>query len=212
MLQTDLEYDPALYQRDRGELDWDQRSMSSATLLDSPTPPYAKGGFYAGDNASVRSMRFQGYDRYLANGPKQQSDIELTPLEGPNPMDYYQASMSQQSLLPATPSLPYSAPDTRMMREAPIHRPQERSYTYSDEPLMSRTRTPRPESPHQQYPPQYRPSHSPSPSQQYFPQHQPQQRSYSPSPMQQRRHPSHTPSPSAESGNPNFAGRGAYRA
>ncbi|KAI9441650.1 DUF221-domain-containing protein [Lactarius indigo] len=51
---SDLEYDPILYQRDRGELDWDQRSMATAARIygeflrshslpgyPSPQPPYA---------------------------------------------------------------------------------------------------------------------------------------------------------------------------
>ncbi|KAI0919073.1 hypothetical protein AcW1_003454 [Taiwanofungus camphoratus] len=69
--QRDLEYDPALYQRDRGELDWDQRSMSSTNYLGSDN--------YVGGRASPAPSKFAGYDQYLANGP--QAEIEMTRLD-----------------------------------------------------------------------------------------------------------------------------------
>ncbi|PVF95251.1 DUF221-domain-containing protein [Serendipita vermifera] len=64
-----LEYDPALYQRDRGELDWDTRSVSGTTVLGDgqSTLKHAKSGFYAsssGHNAPA------GYDEYLQHGPQ----------------------------------------------------------------------------------------------------------------------------------------------
>ncbi|KAK2463127.1 hypothetical protein APHAL10511_004782 [Amanita phalloides] len=233
--QSDLEYDSTLYQRDRGELDWDQRSMASTALFDSPAA--SKTGFYANDNASVPSMQVQGYNRYLANGPKQ-SDVELSPIQ--EPLGYYHPSMSQQSLLPALSNNPAD-----MTREAPLHRPQARISSYSEDQLMSRT--PRPESLYHQYPPQYPPqhlpSHTPSPSQrfsqfQYPPQHTP---SHSPSPSQQfsqfqyppsrphtpggstgshtpspsmqvqPQYSSHPPSPSMHAGSPNLGGRAAHK-
>ncbi|KAL7277755.1 hypothetical protein ACG7TL_008697 [Trametes sanguinea] len=40
--ERDLEYDPTLYQRDRGD-DWDTRSVSSSNLLADPKPPYSDG-------------------------------------------------------------------------------------------------------------------------------------------------------------------------
>ncbi|OSC96340.1 hypothetical protein PYCCODRAFT_1479367, partial [Trametes coccinea BRFM310] len=40
--ERDLEYDPTLYQRDRGD-DWDTRSVSSSNLLADPKPPYLDG-------------------------------------------------------------------------------------------------------------------------------------------------------------------------
>ncbi len=66
--QSDLEYDPALYQRDRGELDWDQRSI--ATALDS-TANFSAGG----RNSPAPSL--PGYNRYLNQGPGVDSEIEL---------------------------------------------------------------------------------------------------------------------------------------
>ncbi|KAF8622662.1 hypothetical protein AX15_006773 [Amanita polypyramis BW_CC] len=217
--QADLEYDPLLYRRDRGELDWDQRSMSSTSFFDNQAS-LQKSAFYGNDDASVRSMRIQGYDRYLVKGPKRE-DIELTPME--TTQEYFNASTSQQSLLPSMPPLPYDAPsNSGMVREAPIHRPQGRSYTpFADERLMSRS--PRPESAHQQYPPmhspprqfspyQYQPprSHTPTGSEQYSPSH-------TPSPLiqtqQQRQYFSHAPSPSMQfhqADTQNLAGRAAY--
>ncbi|KAL0955754.1 hypothetical protein HGRIS_001969 [Hohenbuehelia grisea] len=66
--QQDLEYDPVLYQRDRGELDWDRQSMASTNVLSmteatssiySKTPYTPNAGLPAG----------YGYDTYLATGP-----------------------------------------------------------------------------------------------------------------------------------------------
>jgi len=136
--QSDLEYDPALYQRDRGELDWDQRSI--ATALDSTS------GFPAGGRNSP-APSLPGYGRYLRQGTSLGSEIELT-LFDPD----------QQPLLPPTlvpgpaqsshslpgyssPQPPYAPPGTRQYppppgtayhgrgpsndgyREAPTHRP-----------------------------------------------------------------------------------------
>ena len=79
--QRDLEYDPALYRRDRGELDWDQRSI--ATALDSAA------GFSGGRNSPAPSL--PGYGRYLAQGPVADSEIELSRFDP-----------DQQPLLPPT--------------------------------------------------------------------------------------------------------------
>jgi calcium permeable stress-gated cation channel len=79
--QNDLEYDPALYQRDRGELDWDQRSI--ATALESTA------GFSGGRNSPAPSL--PGYGRYLAQGRVQDSEIELSRFDP-----------DQQPLLPPT--------------------------------------------------------------------------------------------------------------
>lgn len=77
--QNDLEYDPALYRRDRGELDWDQRS--AATALD---------GFPAGGRDSP-APSLPGYGRYLAQGAGVDSEIELSRFDP-----------DQQPLLPPT--------------------------------------------------------------------------------------------------------------
>lgn len=77
--QNDLEYDPALYQRDRGEADWDARSIASST--------------YFGDNASVYNLKQGGrdspapgplgYSEYIANGPRNvpNDHIEMTRIQ-----------------------------------------------------------------------------------------------------------------------------------
>ena len=66
--QNDLESDPILYQRDRGELDWDQRSI--LTALDSTS------GFPAGGRNSPSSS-LPGYGRYPRRGPSLGNEIEL---------------------------------------------------------------------------------------------------------------------------------------
>jgi hypothetical protein len=139
--QNDLEYDPILYQRDRGELDWDQRSI--ATALDSAA------GFPAGGRHSP-APSLAGYNRYLNHGSRGGSEIELARID-----------LDQQPLLPSTllpgpsshslppgyasPQPPYAAPGTTQYppqpayrgqtpsndgyREAPTHRPYSRHET-----------------------------------------------------------------------------------
>ncbi|QRW25307.1 hypothetical protein RhiXN_07256 [Rhizoctonia solani] len=68
--EHELEMDTTLYQRDRGELDWDARSMTSTAILD--------------DSASIhKSSKPAGYERYMNHGPHQSngSDIELSRLD-----------------------------------------------------------------------------------------------------------------------------------
>jgi hypothetical protein len=79
--QRDLEYDPQLYQRDRGELDWDARSVASGSVLGhhgTPSTSTLKGPFYANPQSSMSAV--PGYNGYLAHGPGVQSDIELNQL------------------------------------------------------------------------------------------------------------------------------------
>lgn len=197
--QNDLEYDPALYQRDRGELDWDARSIASTVMFDSSSTLHAsKSQYYA--NGSTTKLT--GYDHYLNNGPMgQQSDIELTqmdsmqePLLSPRSLAYQQSSAfaSQQSLASFSPAM-YQNPNGS---EAPLHRPQERSYSpspaYTASDVYNSTYSPsevppqhnrqasgnllagqqRSQSPYGQ--PPYTHNQSPSqqyPSQQYPPQH-----------------------------------------
>lgn len=109
-MQNDLEYDPALYRRDRGELDWDARSTASTAMFDSPISHLGKSQYYA-SNTSL--ARLTGYDRYLTGGAQHsQSDIELSkmdsiqePLLNPQSSDYFQhqARASQQSFSPSIP-------------------------------------------------------------------------------------------------------------
>ncbi|TFY80097.1 hypothetical protein EWM64_g3912 [Hericium alpestre] len=101
--QRDLEYDPAQYQRDRGELDWDAGSVSTANMLSDSASVYpSKSQFYVnGRGSPAPSGRLQAYDRYLQHGP-QQSEIELSRLDLPY--------TDQQPLLP--PGSRYNAPST----------------------------------------------------------------------------------------------------
>ncbi|TRM69100.1 hypothetical protein BD626DRAFT_472925 [Schizophyllum amplum] len=153
--QAQLEYDPALYQRDRGELDWDAKSMTSTAILDAPS----MYNYNMDGQGSVGQMRYQNY---LAQGPSQ-SEIELNHMDSPhepllNPRaQFVQApSMaaygSSQSLTP--PSLyqePMAAHSTSGFREAPLHRQMSYDTTYSPEQAMEYP--PRPT--HMQYPSNY---------------------------------------------------------
>ncbi|KAF8520851.1 DUF221-domain-containing protein [Gautieria morchelliformis] len=78
--QRDLEYDPALYQRDRGELDWDQRSLSSTTYLGDGTASLdaSKSGFFAHEGRSSPAPQPAGYNQYMTGGPGMQ--LEQLPL------------------------------------------------------------------------------------------------------------------------------------
>lgn len=81
MTQRDLEYDPALYQRDRGELDWDQRSISSAAVLSdsgAPTLYGSKSGFFTPEGRNSPAPQLGGYDQYMTHGPGGQ--LEHLPL------------------------------------------------------------------------------------------------------------------------------------
>ena len=152
--QSDLEYDPILYQRDRGEDNWDNRSISSANLLSdrgaSPAP-------------TTTGIRHSQLDKYLSTGPSEYemsrlgpADQDKQPLLNPalNTSLYDQRlNASNPSLLPSpgTPSAPYNQypqyPDiTRESpyREAPTHRPGQisrgpSSFSYTDDPARSTT-------------------------------------------------------------------------
>ena len=154
--QHDLEYDPALYQRDRGEDDWDNQSISSSNLLSdrgaSPAP-------------TMVGMKNAQMDKYLAMG--QPSEYEMSRL-GPGEPDqlpllgqHFNASMYDQRLNVSNPSIAPSPLGTPRMsygqhpqypdvardmpyREAPTHRPGQISrgpstFTYSDDPARSAT-------------------------------------------------------------------------
>lgn len=95
--QRDLEYDPALYRRDRGELDWDARSVASTAIfghnrMDSASVYHQKthqhhhhhhyaGSMAAGGRASPAPSAF---DRYATRTPMMSqgdlSAIELSRL------------------------------------------------------------------------------------------------------------------------------------
>ncbi|KAF9650988.1 DUF221-domain-containing protein [Thelephora ganbajun] len=145
--QHDLEYDPVLYQRDRGEDNWDNQSISSANLLSergaSPAP-------------TVVGIRQSHLDKYLNIG--QPSEYEMSklgptesdklPLLDPNlnvSMYDQRLNVSNPSFLPSpvgTPYMPYN--QETPYREAPTHRLGQISrgpsaYTHPDEPARSTT-------------------------------------------------------------------------
>ncbi|KAI0302360.1 DUF221-domain-containing protein [Multifurca ochricompacta] len=151
--QNDLEYDPVLYQRDRGELDWDQRSI--ATALNSTA------GFPAGGRNSP-APSLPGYGRYFSQGPGRDSEIELSRFDADQqpllPATLVAGGGQSSHSLPAysTPQPPYAAPMPTQYppppgtayhgqmpsydghREAPTHRPypsrESSGYSYSNNP------------------------------------------------------------------------------
>ncbi|KAF8911516.1 hypothetical protein CPB84DRAFT_1812352 [Gymnopilus junonius] len=147
--QNDLMYDPALYQRDRGELDWDARSIASTAVMDgTPTMHY---------NTPSKSM-LNVYDKYLAHGPASAAsteNIEMAhldsmeePLLSPRSMAI-QGFASQQSL--SSTLAPTLASGSGGYREAPLHRPQDRPYSPSPAYVSTETlnQGPSPISPYQ---------------------------------------------------------------
>ncbi|KZT21456.1 DUF221-domain-containing protein [Neolentinus lepideus HHB14362 ss-1] len=124
--QTNLDYDLALYQRDRGELDWDQRSIATTHLLggDASLHP-SKSTFYAGGRSSpAPSMAGVGArDRYMAQGPSRlatpANEIELSRfdptqdqqplLAAPQQMGYFDPRMQSSASLASYPG--YPSPD-----------------------------------------------------------------------------------------------------
>jgi hypothetical protein len=127
--QRDLEYDPRLYQRDRGELDWDARSVSTNMLGDSPSLHHSKSQFYAHPQASMSGV--PGYDRYLAGGAAH-SDIELSRLDSTTDqqplLNTYPSFVDQRLQHPSQFSDPSRPPSMYQvggegLREAPVHRP-----------------------------------------------------------------------------------------
>jgi calcium permeable stress-gated cation channel len=60
--------DPALYQRDRGEADWDARSVNATTVLGdgSSNLSHSKSGFYTSTGGRDQPA---GYDQYMQQGP-----------------------------------------------------------------------------------------------------------------------------------------------
>ncbi|CAE6534118.1 unnamed protein product [Rhizoctonia solani] len=69
--EHELEMDTTLYQRDRGELDWDARSIASTAMLDDSPTTY-----------TVKSKP-AGYEKYMKHGTHHstESDIELARLD-----------------------------------------------------------------------------------------------------------------------------------
>lgn len=101
--QHDLEMDTTLYQRDRGELDWDARSMASTAMFDdSASISQQKAGFYG-------SSRPAGFDRYMSHGPSASngSDIELARMDSNDHLPLLKPGMtrgvSDMSTIPSRP-------------------------------------------------------------------------------------------------------------
>ncbi|KAL1745047.1 hypothetical protein HDZ31DRAFT_37333 [Schizophyllum fasciatum] len=146
--QAQLEYDPALYQRDRGEQDWDAKSMTSTAILDAPSM------YNYNPDSSQASLHAARYQNYLAQGPSA-SEIELAHMDSPhepllNPRAQFAAAGAHGSSLSVNslgtpPSLyqePMAAHSTAGFREAPLHRnmsydsfaPQEQAMEYPPRP------------------------------------------------------------------------------
>ncbi|GJJ08472.1 hypothetical protein Clacol_002690 [Clathrus columnatus] len=147
--QRDLEYDPMLYQRDRGELDWDQRSIASSGMMNLQPGPYSDG------RASPAPNKLLGYENYLTNGPGQ---VEKLPLLHPTDslpslgrMDSATSLPGYAQQVPVTdtnpmagmhyPSVSTMPPmDVDQHRQAPIYRPftpQVQGASYMNQPYAS---------------------------------------------------------------------------
>ncbi|KAG7091100.1 hypothetical protein E1B28_010155 [Marasmius oreades] len=128
--QRDLEYDPALYRRDRGELDWDARSMASTNIFnDGASTFHGRNG--SGHFAQGSSANLAGYEQYLAAGPgypqaQSTEHFELAPIDSQNEplLGNRHFHQSNHSLLNTPPQLYHDSPEG-FSRAAPIHRPQE---------------------------------------------------------------------------------------
>lgn len=181
-LQRDLEYDPTLYQRDRGD-DWDARSVSSANLL-APS----KSDLMAG-RASPAPSKMVGYDRYLAQGPQgeiemSRFDVDQMPLltaqQAPGYFDPNVAASRSNVSLSYSP-YPSPGPSPQIQPEVPSHfAPQPPPV-----PAMPMGQDYREAALHRPYPPSREPSGYPPTS------------SY--------------PPPPGPGGEVNMAGRGAFR-
>jgi len=231
--QSDLEYDLALYRRDRGEADWDTQSVMSNNLLDRNSRMDTKSVYYSPTIKQVPA----GYEQYMQYGP-QQGAYELNRLD----------TVSNIPLLAARSqsNLPYERAGTPGAYDRPPS-------AGSGGPPYGRTVTPQPGPPssyfpsqqQQQYPPQQQPQYStqqyanPARSQSSLGYHQhtssggpndydafaapaPQYAQTPPRSQSPSRYPQHSPSPSMggrpthhgqgsfASGDMNMAGRGAY--
>jgi len=187
-----LEYDPALYQRDRGELDWDQRSIASTAMFgnagsgDNTSLYHQNTHYHAGSMGGGRASPVpSAFDRYLAKGPSQsQSHIELTRMN---------QSVDQLPLL--TDHQPYGYFDNRQQPPLPGYSSPDRMTP----PVRYESPAPMATLPQMQYPPHPGTHRSPTEGYREAPLHRP--------------YPPHrdTPSYSGESQSQNMAGRGSYR-
>ena len=148
--QNDLEYDPVLYQRDRGEDNWDNQSVSSANLLSdrgaSPAPT-----MLGLKHSNYRNAGQQSEYEMSRLGPAEQDRLPLLNANFNTSLYDQRLNNSNPSSIPspATPSTPHyqypQYPDgTRETpyREAPTHRPGQISRgpsAYTDNPSRSTT-------------------------------------------------------------------------
>lgn len=120
--QNDLEYDARLYQRDRGEADWDSRTMGSTTVYGSDQASLMTPGNdpsqYFGSPLFEGSPAPTVYDRYGNNGyslhnpMSSRSDIELARVDTrQQEHDHYPllvAAQQQSDYRAHAPQLSYS--------------------------------------------------------------------------------------------------------
>lgn len=86
--------DPTIYQRDRGELNWDARSIHAGTVLGdgSTNLSHSKSGFYA---SGANRDQPTGYDQYMQQGPQRGA----TPV-GLQPGGYEMSRLGSEANLP----------------------------------------------------------------------------------------------------------------
>ncbi|KAF8435022.1 hypothetical protein L210DRAFT_937871 [Boletus edulis BED1] len=199
--QQDLEYDPALYRRDRGELDWDARSMASTAIFGhnrGDSAYHQKTHYYAGSMAGGRaSPAPSAFDRYATKTPMNPSNLSAIELSRLG---------SSVDHLPLLNDAGYNIGDTR--NQDPLGAPLPR-YA-SPDPMMrppSRYASPMAQPPPRlaspaplHYPPQAGMQYSPTEGYREAPLHRPY-------PSRE----SLTQHASRESLSRNVAGRGAYR-
>jgi calcium permeable stress-gated cation channel len=139
--QNDLAYDVSMYQRDRGETDWDARSIASTNSLGDgmSTIGPSKSVFYANGRSSP-APPVPGYDRYMARGPggSGKDEYELTRFDSTTALPHtdeqpllahtQQLGYADPVALASRPTLPSYPSASRVdldngIREAPLHRP-----------------------------------------------------------------------------------------
>lgn len=113
-----------MYRRDRGELDWDARSMASTNYLNDAASTMQPGFSQFGD--STTSL-IPGYDRYMSQGPHgvSQEQFELSRIDSAH--EPLINSRQSSAGIPLYPPTMHHDNSSNMSREAPIHRPQQLS-------------------------------------------------------------------------------------
>ena len=202
-----------MYQRDRGEMDWDQRSVSSSNILSDTSTLYSqnnnsniKSHFYS---SSTGGRAPSAYEKYLANGPNgnggNASDIELSRFDSRgSPVDQLpllahdqQQQLQQQMQWQRSPSP--LGPPPQSTGSLPAYQFNGGGSGYFDNAM--------PPSQQQQTPPQAMgglPRYPPGPGVPPYPQQA------QPALYDQRQAPLHRQQPSNGS-TQNLAGRGAHR-